>query len=85
MFYIDIYLRAKRSAEYIIEHRCTIREAASFLGYGKSTLHTDITQRLKKEDFELYKKVKVILDENYTVKHLRGGESTKNKYLSQRS
>lgn len=81
MYYIDIYLRAKRSAEYIIQHRCTIREAASCLGYGKSTLHTDVSERLKEVDFELYEQVKVILDENYMVKHLRGGESTKNKYL----
>ena len=52
------------------------------MGYGKSTVHTDVTQRLKDIDFNMYDSVKKILDKNYQVKHIRGGESTKRKYRS---
>ncbi|MDD4316689.1 MAG: sporulation transcriptional regulator SpoIIID [Clostridia bacterium] len=78
---MEISLRVMRAAEYIIEHHATVREAAAFFGYGKSTLHTDVTTRLRNIDFYLYCEVRGILSDNYKEKHLRGGESTRKKYL----
>ncbi len=70
------------AASYIIEKECTIRQAASHLKYGKSTLHTDVTVRLPKLDLILYRKVRKILNYNYQQKHIRGGESTRKKHLN---
>ena len=68
-------------ANYIIENNATIRQTAIVFGYSKSTVHNDIQKKLKKINFSLYEKVKIILNKNFLEKHLRGGESTKQKYL----
>lgn len=80
---MEISSRVIRAAEYIIEHHATVREAAAYFGYGKSTLHTDVTTRLRHIDFFLYTQVKGVLNDNYSEKHLRGGESTRRKYLQE--
>lgn len=73
--------RAIRIAQYIIEHKSTVRDAAKAFGVSKSTVHKDVANRLKSIDFSLYKQVKPILDENKAERHLRGGLATKEKYL----
>lgn len=77
---MDINTRVIKAALYIIENQATVREAATYLGYGKSTLHTDVTERLRHTDYELFKEVRKILNNNYQEKHIRGGESTRKKY-----
>ncbi|MFW5780443.1 MAG: sporulation transcriptional regulator SpoIIID [Bacillota bacterium] len=79
---MEIFLRAIRAAEYIIENNATVRQAASYLGYGKSTVHTDVTERLRDIDTDMYNAVRKILYNNYELKHIRGGESTRKKYKS---
>ncbi len=66
--------------EYIIEHKATVRQAASEFGISKSTVHKDVSERLKKVRPSLYKEVRVILDINKQERHIRGGEATKQKY-----
>ena len=66
--------------EYIIEHKATVRQAASEFGISKSTVHKDVSERLKKVKPSLYKEVRVILDINKQERHIRGGEATKQKY-----
>ncbi len=68
-------------SDYIIENRATVRQTAKVFGVSKSTVHNDIIKRLVKIDKERYAKVKKILDYNFSIRHLRGGESTKNRYL----
>ena len=68
-------------ANYVIENNATIRKTASVFGYSKSTVHNDIQKKLKKINSQLYYKVKKILQNNFCEKHLRGGESTRQKYL----
>ncbi len=75
-------LRTLAEAEFIAEHNATVRMTADALGMGKSTVHTDVTVRLKEIDPELYKKVRKVLSYNYSVRHLRGGDATKRKYNS---
>lgn len=68
-------------AKYIIEHKCTIRQCAEVFGLSKSTVHGYMHVKLKYTDIDLYDEVQSVLDYNFSVRHLRGGESTKNKYL----
>ena len=72
--------RACELALYIIENRTTIRAAAKQFGISKSTVHKDLTQRLKHCDMELYRAVKQILEVNKAERHIRGGLATKQKY-----
>ena len=72
--------RACDLAAWIIENRGTVRAAAGHFGVSKSTVHKDITMRLKDCDRNLYREVKAILDRNKAERHLRGGEATRMKY-----
>ena len=77
---ISIEERAVELAEYIIESRATVRAAAKRFGVSKSTVHKDISERLKPADRTLYLKVKEILEINKSERHIRGGEATRRKY-----
>jgi putative DeoR family transcriptional regulator (stage III sporulation protein D) len=72
--------RAIECAIYIIEKKCTVREAASVLHISKSTVHKDVSERIKEIDRELFKEVRKILEVNLSERHIRGGEATKLKY-----
>ena len=67
-------------AGYMIETRATVRETAKKFGISKSTVHKDMTSRLKYINSSLYDAVSGVLAENKAVRHLRGGEATKQKY-----
>lgn len=69
---------------YIVENRATVRRAAARFGISKSTVHKDVTERLRYKNPALYASVKAILDENKSERHLRGGEATRIKYLKKR-
>lgn len=79
---VTIEERTVEIANYIIETKCTVREAAKKFGISKSTVHKDITERLKKLNANLASLARVVLDENKAERHLRGGMATKNKYLN---
>ena len=70
---------------YFIEHVTTVRHAAQIFGVSKSTVHKDITVRLKQINPALYSAVKSVLDQNKSERHLRGGEATRKKYLNRHS
>lgn len=72
--------RACELAEYIIENRATVRAAAKRFGISKSTVHKDVTERLREIDRSLYSRVREILIENKSERHIRGGMATKQKY-----
>ncbi len=76
----DIKERVIREAEYIAENKSTVRQTAFVFHFSKSTVHKDVTERLKELDKELYKKVKKVLDFNFSERHIRGGEATRKKY-----
>ncbi|HIV01122.1 MAG TPA: sporulation transcriptional regulator SpoIIID [Candidatus Caccopulliclostridium gallistercoris] len=78
---VDISERAVTFARHILDSGDTVRQTAFIFGISKSTVHYDVSHRLKKIDFNLYKKVNKILEKNFNEKHIRGGNSTKNKYL----
>ena len=74
--------RATRLGEYIVENKATVRRAAKQFGVSKSTVHKDVSQRLKYIDSGLYTDVKNILAVNKAQRHIRGGLATKKKYES---
>ena len=68
-------------AKYIIENKCTVRDAAKKFGVSKSTVHKDITERLSEINLRLAEEVRTILTENKQERHIRGGWATREKYL----
>jgi putative DeoR family transcriptional regulator (stage III sporulation protein D) len=72
--------RAVELGEYIVQSKATVRAAAKKFGVSKSTVHKDVTQRLKQIDLQLYKKVQKVLEVNKAQRHIRGGQATKEKY-----
>lgn len=73
--------RAEEIGKYIINTGSTVRAAAKVFGISKSTVHKDVTERLKHINYNLYLKVRKVLDKNKKERHLRGGIATRKKYL----
>ena len=76
--------RAIELGKYIAKSGCTVRDAAKRFNIGKSTVHKDVTERLANLEPELFERVRKILDYNLSVRHLRGGEATKQKCTKSR-
>ena len=74
--------RVLEEANYIIQTGKTVREIASLFKVSKSTVHKDLHERLLKIDKEKYKNVEDILKYLIDIRHIRGGESTRKKYLN---
>ena len=68
-------------AHYIIDSKDTVRGAAKKFGVSKSTVHKDMSERLKEVSPSLYEEVRKVLDENKAERHIRGGMATKLKYI----
>ena len=66
--------RCIRIGQYIADTGATVRGAARHFGVSKSSVHKDINQTL-------YRQVRRVLSYNKSVRHLRGGEATRQKYL----
>lgn len=73
--------RAVEIANYIIENKATVRQAARRFGISKSTVHKDVSERLYIINRALAKEVRAVLDVNKAERHIRGGLATKEKYL----
>lgn len=72
--------RVTAIADYMIETRCTVRDAAARFGISKSTVHKDISERLKILYPQKAKLTKELLETNKSERHIRGGNATKMKY-----
>lgn len=68
-------------AKFILDKQTTIRATADHFKTPKSTVHHDLTVKLKYINYALYKQIKILMEENFNIKHIHGGESTKQKYL----
>lgn len=77
---ISIEERATKLAQYIINSKDTVRGTAKKFGISKSTVHKDVSERLKKINPSLAMQVRKILDKNKEERHIRGGMATKLKY-----
>lgn len=66
--------------EYIIDTGATVRATASVFNISKSTVHKDVSKRLRRVDPILYDEVKTVLEINKAERHIRGGAATKRKF-----
>ena len=73
--------RAIELGEYIIENNATVRAAAGKFHISKSTVHKDVSDRLRQVNPQLYGRVRYVLEQNKAQRHIRGGIATRNKYL----
>lgn len=80
MDYNNLDERTIKFANYILDNKTTIRATAKYFGIPKSTVHHDLSTKLKYLNYSLYKDVKKLMEENFSIKHIHGGESTKLKY-----
>lgn len=79
-----IRLRAIELADHIIDTGATVRDVAKLFNVSKSTVHKDVSERLKQIDCDKYLKVKQILDFNLSERHIRGGISTQKRYKGEK-
>ena len=76
--------RAVILGEYLRDTGSTVRAAAKRFGLSKSTVHKDVSYRLKVINPSLYTEVKAVLDKNRNERHIRGGNATRLKYSAER-
>lgn len=67
-------------AKYVEQTGSTVRATAKVFSLSKSTVHNDLSKRLRRLDSVRYQRVHEILNKNFEEKHIRGGEATKRKY-----
>jgi len=72
--------RAVQLAHYIIENNATVRQTAKKFNISKSTVHKDVSERLRTVNEGLFSEVKLVLEQNKSERHIRGGLATKSKY-----
>ncbi len=72
--------RAAMLGEYIKENKATVRATAKKFHVSKSTVHKDVSERLRYLDPQLYTEVKAVLEVNKAQRHIRGGLATRKKY-----
>lgn len=84
---IDFYSTGERCvqlAQYMLEKKSTVRDTSKQFGVSKSTVHKDVTVRLRQVSPALYKQVRCLLDINKQERHIRGGLATQRKYALQK-
>lgn len=67
----------------LMETGYTVRALAKATGYSKSTVHKDLTERLPTVDAALSEEVATILAYHKSIRHLRGGEATRIKWMNE--
>lgn len=72
--------RAVLLGEYIVERGATVRAAAAAFGCSKSTVHKDVSARLRTVSPGLFAQVRTVLARNKAERHLRGGAATRRKF-----
>ena len=77
----NVEKRCIEIGNYIKNTGATVRKAGAVFGISKSTVHKDVTDRLKHISPYLYHDVGLVLEQNKQERHMRGGEATKQKYL----
>ena len=79
---MDNYIESRvlEVAAYIIETGATVRKAAAEFGVSKSTVHKDVTDRLKHLNKSMARQVAAVLETNKEERHIRGGYATLLKY-----
>lgn len=77
----NVQARCIELGEFIVKNKATVRQTANVFGISKSTVHIDVTKRLSEIAPLLAKDVNDVLQCNKSIRHIRGGEATREKYL----
>ena len=72
--------RVLYQARVMLDNHLTVREVAKIIGLSKSTIHKDLTEKLRLIDEELFDEITTLLEYNKNIRHIRGGQKTKEKY-----
>ena len=72
--------RVVQVADYIHSTGATVRDAAKVFGMSKSTIHKDMSDRLRQINRATYGEVQKVLMKNKAERHIRGGLATHIKY-----
>jgi putative DeoR family transcriptional regulator (stage III sporulation protein D) len=72
--------RVLYQARIMLDNKLTVREVAKIIGLSKSTIHKDLTEKLKLIDEYLFDEIANLLEYNKNIRHIRGGQKTKEKY-----
>lgn len=76
-----IFRRVMDETNEILNSKKTIREVTKIYNVSKSTVHKDLHERLYYINQERYKEIQEIFKYHIDIRHIRGGESTKKRYL----
>lgn len=76
--------RVLNECEYMLKTNKTVREIANIFGVSKSTVHKDLSERLIILDKTKYNSINKILQYHINIRHIRGGEATKRKFLTKK-
>lgn len=76
----DIRNRVLSEASHVLKTQDTIRKTADRFNVSKSTVHADLSDRLKRIDKDLSNEISNIFKMHDEEKHIRGGEVTRQKY-----
>lgn len=69
--------RIIEEAIYTIENNATVRQTATAFEVSRSTVHKDLSHKLKYIDGNLYDKVQAVLQFNKKERARRGGQALK--------
>ena len=72
--------RVLKCAEYIVTTGATVRACSAHFSISKSTVHKDVSERLKYIDEDLFERTRKVLNLNLSQRHIRGGIATREKY-----
>ena len=81
----NIEKRVLNEAVYIKNNKETVRNTAKYFNVSKSTVHKDMQDRLINIDYNLYKIIKKVFNYHIKIRHINGGEATKQKYIKLKS
>lgn len=77
--------RCEILARHIISTGETVRATALRFKLSKSTVHKDVSVKLKGVNPPLYAAVREVLEKNKSERHLRGGDATRLMYLCKKA
>lgn len=80
----DVARRCLDMARYLADTGDTVRGTARLFQVSKSLAHRELTVRLKALDRALYERVQAQLQYHKAVRHLRGGEATRRRFLAEK-
>lgn len=78
----NIINRVIDEAYYMLNTNKTVRDIANVFKISKSTVHKDLTERLHEINMDLALEIRKILHYHTQIRHIRGGEATKLKFLA---